>query len=100
MPGGSKVADLILRSAAFRCDGQKNRGPTKQVRATRRGTIHLDVRPTRRSATASFKSPSRMSKRAPYPRVTAQFFADAAHGLAGEGAAGLSATWRRGRSYF
>ena len=27
----SKVARLFLRSAAFRCDGRKNRGPTKQV---------------------------------------------------------------------
>ena len=41
----SKVARTCFpRSAAFRCDGRKNRGPTKQVRATRRGTIHLVVK--------------------------------------------------------
>jgi hypothetical protein len=32
------------RSAAFRCDGRKSFGPPKQVRATRRGTIHLAVK--------------------------------------------------------
>ena len=32
-PLKSKVARLFLRSAAFRCDGRKNRGLTEQVDA-------------------------------------------------------------------
>jgi hypothetical protein len=42
--GGRPWSQISVFAKAFRCDGRKNRGPTKQVRATRHGTIRLAVK--------------------------------------------------------